>query len=113
MIHTGAIVHPARDVRSNRQTDRAPSRIIVGGQHTPQQVVARTTSGIGATDVTYRGRTLSALAIVAIVAFAMTPVVSAHGDLESSNPESGSTIPVAPERVSARFSEEVDPDGSS
>lgn len=63
--------------------------------------------------MTQRGRFLAALMIVAILALAATATAGAHGNLVSADPRPGSTLPVAPERVSARFTEEVDPDGSS
>jgi copper resistance protein C len=56
---------------------------------------------------------VSVLILVAVIAIAVARVASAHGNLESANPEPDSTVPVSPERVSVRFSEEIDPDGSS
>lgn len=55
---------------------------------------------------------VSIVILVAIAAIAAARIASAHGALESSNPEADSVVPELPEQVSARFSEEVDPEGS-
>lgn len=55
----------------------------------------------------------SILILAALLVIVVARIASAHGNLESASPAPNSTIPSAPERVSARFSEELDPDGSS
>jgi copper resistance protein C len=50
---------------------------------------------------------------VIVTMLAGSLITTAHGNLESAEPAPNSTIPEAPARVTARFSEELDPEGSS
>jgi methionine-rich copper-binding protein CopC len=57
-------------------------------------------------------RWLATLAALAVALLLVSSVALAHGDLESANPAPDSTVTGAPERVTARFTEELDPEGS-
>lgn len=54
-----------------------------------------------------------AWAVAALLVLALAGTASAHADLVSSDPKAGSLIPVAPEKITLVFSEELNADGNT
>jgi len=56
---------------------------------------------------------ITALTVVALIAFALPTIALAHAHLEESDPAAGATLTTTPYTLTATFSEEIDPEASS